>query len=156
QQIDAGLVCPVSGACTSGQAVINAGSSTLWGVEVDSQLLPFEGFKLDFNGSYLNTKVDTLTVPTAPPPFVGILPSAVPGGELPFASKWKASVTGTYTLPLPAEVGTVDLGVTYIYDSGYEVIAPSASPYYQQGRVNLVNLNLNWTNVFGHPIDASF
>jgi iron complex outermembrane receptor protein len=157
QQIDVGLSCAPGnlGGCTPGQGVVNAGKSTLWGVELQGQIRPVESFRLDFNGTYLATKIDRITVPAAPPPFASALPSAAEGGPLPFASKWKATATGTYTLPLPDTVGKVEFGLSYIFDSGYQVIDPAVSPYYKTPKLNLVNLNLNWSHIAGSPVDVS-
>ena len=136
--------------------ILNAGQSSIWGVELESSLRPFRSFRLDASGAYLATKLASAQQPPFDPTLFQVTPKQDVGGDLSYSPKWKATVTGTYTLPLPDSIGQVDFGVTYAFNSGYITIAPSASPWFKTDKTNLVNLNLNWFNMFGGPVDASF
>jgi iron complex outermembrane receptor protein len=169
QQLLVSTVCGVGAPPTCHPSLIleNAQHSKSWGVELESSIRPFHNFRLDASGAYLSSTVTTFNA--ALPAASNIIP--VPyqdvGGPLPFAPKWKAAITGTYTLPLPDTVGQVDLGATYSFNSGYTTttcgplavqgsLTPVFNPYCKTDRTNLVDLNLNWSNIFGGPVDASF
>lgn len=55
---------PTAGSTTS-QQLINAGASTIWGIEVESTIIPFENLRLDLSASYMKAEFDEfLTDPT--------------------------------------------------------------------------------------------
>lgn len=137
-------------------AIANAGKSRIYGLELESSILPFDGFKLDASAAYLETKIIQITPPSLPAnsPY-NVAQFYEKGGPLPFTPKYKASITGTYTLPLPERIGKVSFATTYTYQSG-SLTAPEAStPYHNTDSSDLVNLNLNWVGVMGSPIDTS-
>jgi iron complex outermembrane receptor protein len=87
---------------------------------------------------------------------------------VPNAQPHKLTIGANYTLPLPETVGQVTLGGLFVYTSRYQVTAdacPVANPGAGcavaapgEGKVpgtKLLNLNVNWENVAGMPIDAS-
>lgn len=52
-------------ASTTNQQLINAGASTIWGVEAESTIIPFDNFRLDLSASYMKAEFDEfLTDPT--------------------------------------------------------------------------------------------
>jgi iron complex outermembrane receptor protein len=148
----------------SSTLIFNAGQSHMWGLELESSLKPFQNFRIDSSASYLFTKVDSATFPASLPGIVALLPTVRPNGPLSYSPKYKASITGTYTLPVPDSVGTVEFSATYSYQSAYESTVPPTqtsigilgSPFHKMDAQNLVNLNLNWNNIFDSPVDASF
>ena len=158
QQIQANLTA-VPGSGAPGNAIVNAGSSRMWGVEVESSLRLFEGFRLDAAYGYLNTEVRSLTVPAIDPSFyTSITPTATVGDSLTLAPKHKVTITGTYTLPLDDSIGTVSLGATYSH-TGTQIAtrAITAVPENQLiPATDLVNLNVNWDSVGGLPVDLAF
>jgi iron complex outermembrane receptor protein len=136
----------------------------MWGVELESTLKPFQSFRVDGSASYLFTKVDSANFPAFSPGTVANLPSVRVNGPLAFSPKYKVSITGTYTLPVPETVGTIEFSATYSYQSGFETVTSPivtpigllGSPFHKMDAENIVNLNLNWNNVFDSPVDASF
>jgi iron complex outermembrane recepter protein len=145
--------CPFLGSPAAG--IANAGKSTIKGIEIDSSISPFHGLRIDFGYAYLDTKLLSVTIPAPPIGFTAVnFPSTV-GGPLPFAPKNKASVTPTYTLPLPENYGPVSVGATYTYQSR-EFDTQTAPPGFQflAAEKNL-NLNLNWDKIMGKPFDLS-
>lgn len=153
QQINVGYVAnPVAGVpSTSG--IINAGSSTIRGVEVEATLLPHELFRVDISYGYLDTKLDQLDTVENPDPnlYLEVLPQAEEGGPLPRAPKNKYSITGTYTLPLSADLGTFDIAATYSYTD--EVSVGPERPLIDD--YDLININANWNAVLGLSVDLA-
>jgi iron complex outermembrane receptor protein len=154
-------------------AATNAGKSRIYGLEVESSISPFDGFVVDANYAYLNGKIKKIIFPELPAgsdlaPVGGFLP----GDPLVFTPKNKFTLTGTYTLPLDDSLGRVAVGATVAYTdnqlsnavyrlnaagqfctvvvAGCKVTGPSILPSY-----TLLNLNLDWTSIGGHPIDLS-
>jgi iron complex outermembrane receptor protein len=84
-----------------------------------------------------------------------IVPTSQVGDPLPYSPKYRAVLTGTYTLPVPDTLGTVEFAATYAFQSSLPTLA-SYIPNSRQDATNLVNLNLNWLGIAGGPVDASF
>ncbi|MET0508542.1 MAG: TonB-dependent receptor, partial [Burkholderiaceae bacterium] len=144
--------------------LLNAGKSRIYGVEVDASLLPFDGLRLDLAYAYLNAKLKSID-PAAlipPPPYDRIAPSANAGTALVYSPKHKLTVTGTYTLPLDEDIGEISLGATYTHTSK-QFATHADDPFAAQVGFNpgllpatdLLNLNVNWDSVGGHPVDLS-
>ena len=160
QQI-AGSLLPIpayQGRLGGAQAILNAGKSRIYGVEVDSSIAPFQGMRLDGGYTYLNTKLQALNLPIAPALYLPITSSAQVGGPLALSPKHKLTVSANYTLPLDDSIGRISFGATYIYTSSNIVVSPKVTPAPYNGvpATNLVNLNASWDAVLGAPIDVSF
>ncbi|TCM19546.1 iron complex outermembrane receptor protein [Novosphingobium sp. PhB165] len=108
------------------------------------------------------------------------------GDPLALSPKNKVTISGTYTLPLPDSVGKVSFGLTYTHTdkmlantgnrfyAGCNGTANQNMPNCQPGAVSdpatvayiqsltflqptdLLNVNVNWDNIAGTPIDAGF
>jgi iron complex outermembrane receptor protein len=136
----------------------------MYGAEIEASLRPFQNFRLDASASYLSTKILNEHSVTGTALYDQVIPTSREGGPLSYSPKYKATVTGTYTLPLPETVGTVEFAATYAFQSAYSTFAPEQSiggvvvpvPFATVDRTNLVNLNLNWLRIFDGPVDASF
>lgn len=133
--------------------VINVGKSRIYGTEVEASLEPFQGLRLDGSYAYINTKLQEV-VPIAlnPDSLYNRVNLPTPGNRLPFTPKHKAAVTASYTLPLSNEVGKISIGATVTTQSNTTII------YTPNGVIpgyTLVNLNLNWSELLGAPIDAA-
>jgi iron complex outermembrane receptor protein len=151
--------CPFIPASASG--IGNAGKSRIEGVEVDSSITPFpaiaalQGLRFDVGYTYLETKLLAITPPPVPVGFTGFTYPSVVGGPLQFSPRNKVSLTGSYKLPLDAKLGSVALSATYTYQSS-EYNTNTAPPGFETlpSQENL-NLNLNWNNIVGYPLDLS-
>ncbi len=151
--------CPFIPAGASG--IGNAGKSRIQGVEIDTSITPFpsitllRGLRLDAGYTYLDTKLLSVTVPPPPRGFTAIdFPSTI-GGPLPFSPKNKYSLTPSYKLPLAEGLGSITLSATFTHQ-GSEFNTQTAPPGFQTlGPQNNLNLNLNWANMFGYPLDLS-
>jgi iron complex outermembrane recepter protein len=145
-------------AASSTTGILNAGESRIYGAEVDSSLRPFDNFKLDLNGTYLNTKLESEQAPVLPANSfynLVVLTSRV-GGPLPFSPKFKGSATGTYTLPVPENIGKVSIGMSYMFTGRELTSSPVNSPFSSINSTELINLFANWDEVGGSPINVSF
>lgn len=135
---------------------INAGKSRMWGIEADASIRPFEGLELDASYTYLNTKLITFTAPALPVYYSAVFPATAVGGPLPLAPKHRASITGTYTLPLDDSIGRISFGATYVHTSENQSTQPEASPAYLVEASNLLNLNASWESVLDTNFGLSF
>jgi iron complex outermembrane receptor protein len=164
-------------------ALVNAGKSRIYGIEADLHVRPFAGFRIDANYAYLNTRVQRIqdilncygvdctngydgnALNYKPVGGISV------GDPLLLAPKHKVAVTGTYTLPLSKDIGRIDLGATYTYqssqlsnysDRGICWISqlgdtPNCSSNFARvPGYGLLNLNVNWTSVGGKPLDLAF
>jgi iron complex outermembrane receptor protein len=137
------------------QAIINAGKSRIWGIEADASLRPVAGLRIDVGYAYLNTKLQQIDTPVAPPIFLPLIPQATVGGPLAFSPKHRLTASADYTLPTPGDIGDITVGASYTYTSANAATAPAASPEYLVPATNLVTLNASWKAMFGSPVDVS-
>jgi iron complex outermembrane recepter protein len=138
--------------------IINGGTSRIYGAELDSSLYPTHEFRLDFSGAYLNTKLESEQTPVVVPgSFLDeIIPTDRVGGPLPLTPKFKASITGTYLLPVPEALGKVSVGLNYSF-TGREMTAdPVNTPFPDINSTELFNLFANWDDIDGYPVSLSF
>lgn len=137
--------------------IINAGRSKIQGAEVDASATLFGSLKFDVGYTYLKTKLKSITVPAVPvgSPYLRFEPVAVAGGPLSFAPKHRLTITGTYSLPVPAEIGEVSVGATFTYTSRQFISANTLPEYQYLPPSYVLNLNVNWDEAFGQPVDLS-
>jgi len=153
QQISVGYQSS-TGSVSPNIGIINAGKSRIWGLEVESNLVLLKGLTLDLSYAYLNSKLESLALPTPTPPYDILTPTAVAGGEIPLTPKNKATATLAYVLPVSQSLGRLSLGTTYTYTSGEIQTAPVSSPYFKSSSYELVNLNFDWKAIGGSRFDA--
>lgn len=142
---------PIAGA----NVTVNAGSSTIKGIEVDASLMPFDGLKFDVGYAYLDTKLKSIDFPEIDPdsPYGSFVQPAV-GDVLPLTPKHRLSVSGSYTLPLDWSIGQISFGATFVHTA--EQLATSrANPFAVLPASDLLNLNATWTDILGQPIDLA-
>ncbi len=177
QQIAVNAISDVAG-FNGSQPEVNAGKSRIDGLEVDAATTLFDTFKLQVGYTLLDTKLQSINLPTLPAgsPYSVLIPTSVVGGPLALSPKNEFTATATVNLPVPRKVGKLSVGLTYVYTSsqyatraddtlswtvaGKSYSVPSASVFgYDPGLLpasNLVNLNVNWDHVMGRPLDLSF
>jgi iron complex outermembrane receptor protein len=156
-------VAPASG-------ISNAGKSRIYGAEVDATITPFPGFTAAVDYTYLNTQIQQISTLTTPPssPYI-VVNEAIQGDPLVLSPKNKVTISGTYTLPLDPDLGKITVGASFIYTDPQladyadttALISPTNVPNvavrdlgYLQAR-HLLNLNANWTSIFGSPFDLT-
>lgn len=137
--------------------IANVGKSRIEGLEAESTLFPFgERFRLDLSGTYLSTKLISAGALLQPGGGLIVSPTYEVGSALPVAPAWKASVTGTYTLPVPDSLGKVSVGANFSFTSKMASSAPAATPLYNVKSSNQLNLFADWDAIDGSPVSASF
>ncbi len=154
--VDSVVAPQFQGKVPNAQPILNAGKSRTWGIEIDTSVRPFKGFKLDLGYAYLNTKLIEFTQPVKPVYYSDLFPSADVGQPLALSPKNRVTVTGTYTLPLDEHVGRVSFGATFTHTDANRAVSPSVAPNYLLPAANLLNLNVDWDSVLSSPIDLSF
>ena len=138
------------------EAIINAGSSRIYGFEVESTLVPYKGVPLNLAYTYLNSKLEKVqaVAPLPGSPYDVIDATAVAGYPLTLTPKNKVSFTATYQLPLDESYGKLSVSTTYTYQS--KQLTSSLGPYEDVPAYGLLNFNLDWESVFQSPFDAEF
>jgi len=130
--------------------IVNAGKSTIQGLELDGSFLFPHGFSLNYGYTLLDTKLksfDAQPIPGYLPP----LPTSQVGGDLALSPKHKVSLTAQYALPLDPALGDMNVSASYTYTDSQ--ISSSTSPIGTLPSTELWNLNLNWKGIFSGPVD---
>jgi iron complex outermembrane recepter protein len=145
------------GKIPNAQPIVNAGQSRIWGIEIDASIRPFPGFRLDVGYAYLNTQLQSITLPETPIYYAVLLPSAAPGEQLALSPRNRVTVTGSYTLPLDESIGEITLGASFTHTDAHPAVNQLISPnFHILKESNLLDVNASWRNMFGNPIDLSF
>ena len=154
QQIQYGYFAP-SGVGTT--AVVNAGASTIWGIEIETAVQLFDGFVLSAGYTYLDTEVDEIVFPELPPglPVEGFNASTAEGEPLSYSPENKLVLTASYDLPLDADLGDMNVSGTYIFTDEMQAVSKETSIFATLDDYYLINLNFNWRSIVGSPVDLS-
>ena len=150
-------------------APINAGTSHIWGGELEATIIPYEGVTLDLAYTYMQTRLVSVRAITIP----NTSPYVETGGinkndPLELSPKNKVTVTPSYTLPLDERIGKITLSATFTHTdkqlTNYED-RTYPTEYFGAGlpinslsfipATDLLDLNLNWNEVAGQPVDLS-
>lgn len=152
QQIQLGLSATRA---TSTTAIVNAGSSTIQGLEVETTLSLTKDLTAMLSYTYLDTKIVSLVYPDfAPLTALGYtaVPSAVEGSSLTFSPHNAGTLGLNYRLPFPTEIGDVSVGASYSYTGSQKATEGTLGELEPR---KLVNMNVNWKAIFGSGFDAS-
>jgi iron complex outermembrane receptor protein len=153
QQIQLGVL-PVQFVPTT--AIVNAGSSRIWGVEAELNTEPIENVRLGVGYTYLNTKIEELNFPEDVPGALILVPSAAEGDRLPFTPDHKLSASASYLLPfVPQRAGDVTVSANFVFTSDQQAVTAAASAFHTIPSYELLNLDLTWSQVMDTPVDAS-
>ncbi|MFA7602710.1 MAG: TonB-dependent receptor [Novosphingobium sp.] len=146
----------------------NVGQSKLQGIEVDGSLLIGDSWRFDLGYAYLDAKVTDggSAVPNCNNAAFNCDQAVflTKGTILPFAPKNRVTLTATYTLPVPEEVGKVSVSAIFTHtDKQYsnhgndKAFAAGVIPFNASisPATDLLNLNFNWNEVGGSPIDLA-
>jgi iron complex outermembrane receptor protein len=148
QLSESGTIISPTGAAQAVNAIVNAGSATLQGIDLDATLIPFTGFELTGSWAYLDANYDSVLNVFSPN-------SVATGRPYPFAPRNKFVVDARYTLPLPTELGSVTADVTWSY-STHQALAVLVDPQGNQSAYRTLDLHLSWKDIAGYPVDAAF
>jgi iron complex outermembrane receptor protein len=150
-----------SGAGNPFAAPENAGKSRIFGAELDSTIKLAAGARIDLGYTWLDTRIKSVNLPTLPANSPWVVSGAFRSGdELVLSPRNKFTVTPAYTLPLPDTFGTLTVSATWTF-TGRELSnysdrnEPALAQYSYLQATKLLNLNLNWLNIMGKPVDLS-
>jgi len=136
----------------------NAEKARVMGLEFEGQLVPVRGLTLSAVYSYNSAKYlkyDSLAIPAIPQALTAAQPSRdLSGTPFSFVPKHKFSLNGRVDLPIAESAGDIALNANWIYQSSQRV-TPEAQPFDTIAGYSLVNLRLEWNNMFGAPVDAA-
>jgi iron complex outermembrane receptor protein len=148
--------CVGAPAVSAAQGIASGATSSIKGIEVDASINPFTGFRVDVGYAYLKTKLKSFPdLSNVPAGFAQLFPAAILGGPLATTPENKVTVTGSYMLPLPTNIGKITLSATYTYQGSMLGNTSSLPAHQTIEPENLLNMNLNWSNVAGAPLDLS-
>lgn len=151
-------VCPPGtpdGARSPTTAILNAGSSTLQGVEVETTLKLTQALIFTTSYTFLSTKLNSLE---DTPAAVGYTPSpnSTAGNRLSFSPRHSVTSALSYTLPVPAAWGEISLGGSYSFVSDQDSCSVElAGEYCRLPSRRLVSLSAGWKAIAGSPFDAT-
>ena len=132
---------------TVNSAYQNAATATLQGGELELSLEPVTGLVLEPRASYINANYNKY------PLGFGTLNDDPPFQYLP---KWQYSVTATYTLPVDESWGDISISGTYSW-YGHQYLSTNVGEIYPiMPSYENINMRIDWKNIFGNPVDASF
>jgi iron complex outermembrane receptor protein len=146
-------------------AIINAGKSRIYGAEVEVSVNPFQGLTFDFNYTYLNATIRSITpVSTTDPNYVAAAGNIAPGSPLALSPKNKYTLSGRYSLPLDKTLGDIFVGAFFSHTdkqlTNYNYFNPAVETalggdFGSVGARNLVDLSGGWNDIFGSTIDVT-
>jgi iron complex outermembrane recepter protein len=147
---------------SGGNAILNAGSTTLKGIEVDTSIRLFQVLNLTGGYTYLKTKIKELEVPTLPAnsPFLPPIPRGQVGDPLALSPEHRLTVGATVELPVDESIGDISFGAIYTYTAEQftDTALIRSTGLDTLGRLapsELLNLNFDWKRVAGSPVDLA-
>jgi len=126
---------------------VNAASAILNGVEFEGTLVPMKG--LELTGSYAYGEAGFQNFYTAD---AAAANATYNWANLP---KHKITIGADYHLPLDASLGDISLGFNFLWQDHF-FNSTSQDPLQTTPNVMLLNLQAQWNDVLGRPIDLSF
>ncbi|MGE3690855.1 MAG: TonB-dependent receptor [Novosphingobium sp.] len=155
QQIQAGISSLDLAVQTT--AIINAGKSETYGIEADVMVEPADWLRLEAAYSYNHTKLKSAVFPDLTSRGF-IVRELELGGPIPLSVPHAFNGTVTFRLPLPDSVGKVSVSGTLVHMSSFRAVADgtAGTGFGILPKRTFGNVNVNWKNVGGMPIDAAF
>lgn len=140
-------------------SILNAGASTIQGVEIDGSIKLTDNLLLTASYAYLDTNVDELTVPTPDQYPAGVMifsgTTTAEGEPLPYTPENQLVISANYWLPVDESLGDLSTTLSYVYVDEMQAVSKAASPYAVLPSYELFNLSINWQRIFTGPVDAS-
>jgi iron complex outermembrane recepter protein len=147
---------------TSG--IVNAAKSRIYGVEVNTSIIPVRGVRVDVDYTYLNATIRSIAPLASTDPNFTLSGEVLPGDSLALSPKNKVSSTTTYTLPFDEHIGKISVSATFTHTdkqrTSYTYNDPATLAAFGTdlgilAPRNLLDLNLNWYEVAHKPFDVS-
>jgi iron complex outermembrane receptor protein len=127
--------------------IVNGGNATIQGVDLQSEIVPVEGLVLRANYTYQKAIYDYFDLGGG---------FSAKGQFMPNSPRHNLNLSGTYHLPMiPEDVGDIALTAAFQFQTtNYQsdVRMPGvAIPTY-----GVMDLRVDWTHIYGYPVDISF
>jgi iron complex outermembrane receptor protein len=152
QQLQLSAISPTLPAAA---AIINAGKSRIFGVEIDSAIKPTDRLTFNIGYSYLYSEVQQIIIPPQQPGTdYMIIGTTTPGSPLPNTPKHKIVVSANYDLPVDPTVGKVSVGATYSHTT--KQLVGSTPDFPDIPAYGVLNFNASWKEIYGRPVDVDF
>jgi len=138
---------PIPGGTPTAQSITaNAAAANLYGMELEQTVnLPF-GLDVKAQGSYFYSKYSNY------PQVFG--QTGAPGFQ--YIPQFQFGVTPTYHLPIDESLGQVDASLAWSW-YGHQSTSPLLNEALrEQPHFENIDINVDWDNILGHPIDATF
>jgi iron complex outermembrane receptor protein len=131
-----------AGQLVANQVTLNAGAATVDGAELEGTIVPVSGLELSPHFSYVHSVYTQYpTAFGAAPPTILYIPPIQYG------------FTAKYHLPIEQTYGDVSVSANYSF-TGHQYVTPS--PFSILPSYDQLDLRIDWTDIMGHPFDASF
>ena len=143
-------------------ALVNASEATVKGVEAELTIAPSSAFDLLLAYAYTDAKYGSFLDYNRRDPVTQI-PQRFTGRIIPFTPKHKFNIGASLELPVPESAGEVSLGANLAYKSSailglvpFLIGSNAFDGESRQKPTTVVDANLDWDNIGGSPIDATF
>ena len=146
------LISFLNAAGNTNASACACGKSRIYGAELDGGISLFEGFRLMGALAYLHTELLSFQQPALPAGFTQVVAGNAVGFPLEQSPLWKGSLTASYTLPVRKNLGEITTAATYSYSDSYYT---KTSAFGRIPSFGTLNLNLNWHEIGGGPVDLS-
>jgi outer membrane protein OmpA-like peptidoglycan-associated protein len=140
-------ICTPGGGCVQSNFGVteNAAQATAEGIELEETLKPIDALELNGNMSFNHNVFDNFNSA-----FFGQLA----GRSFTGFPKLKVNLGATYHLPVDQSWGDIATHIDWSYQTHYLTNTdngPSSAPTH-----HLINLGIDWTGIFGQPVDVDF
>ncbi|MCA0357439.1 MAG: TonB-dependent receptor [Proteobacteria bacterium] len=136
----------------------NAQRARVLGLEFEGMIKPSPWLTLAGTYSYNSAKYleyNTIAIPAIPQALTAAQASRdLAGTPFSFVPKNKYSLSAAIALPVNPEAGRLDLSATWSHQSAQRV-TPEAQPFDTIEAYGLLNLRLDWREVYGAPVDVA-
>jgi iron complex outermembrane receptor protein len=125
---------------------LNAATAHLQGIEAEITLLPVEGLEVTANGIVMGIKYDKY----------------VSGGvdqsyfNFAYVPRQKYSLNARYHLPLDSGLGDISVAANFTWQAHITTTNTDLTPLQTIPSFQTLDLNLDWKNVAGRPVDLTF
>jgi iron complex outermembrane receptor protein len=144
---------PTPGSPKSATTVIANGDATVEGTEFEGTVIPFKDLELTASWTYIHARYDKFLIPQG----AGLPDLNESDLPYPFTPKNKFGFSARYHVPIvPEEAGDVSVQASYVHTGRIQYSTADVEPYGNEPGYGLVDLNVDWDNVFRQPIDVSF
>jgi iron complex outermembrane receptor protein len=144
-QEEAGIVNPVTHGVTTG--IENAATATIDGFEFEGTVVPITDVTLTAFYSFSQATFGTYQSAT-----YGDLSNT----QFFFVPKNKWGISAQYHLPLDEAVGDLSITANYSYQEHTTSATPADPVFGTIPGYGLLNLSVDWTNIYRQPVDVSF